>query len=131
MSDKLSSTFKDVAELKDHGGYLKWARSVKNKLKQHALWGYVNEKNALSKKPADGSANLTSWLEKNEAIIGSIHGCISLSLQNTYEDIDTAAALWKKLETELTPKGVGFIHDVFLKFKTLSLAQCSDLDDYC
>ena len=37
----------------------------------------------------------------------------------------------EKLETEPTPKGVGFIHDVFLKFKTLSLAQCSDSDDYC
>ena len=131
MSDKLSSTFKDVGELDDHSGYLKWSRSVKNKLKQHALWGYVDKNNDLHKEPAAGSDSRDEWLRKNEAIIGCINECLSISLQNAYESITTASELWKKLETDLTPKGVGFIHDIFIKFKTLSLSQCSDLNDYC
>ena len=131
MSDKLSSTFKDVTELDDHTGYLKWARSVKNKLKQHALWGYVNKDSELSMEPPAASEERKDWLRKNESIIRCLNECMSLSLQNKYESITKASELWAKLEADLTPKGFGFIHDIFIKFKSLSLAQCSDLNDYC
>ena len=129
MSDELSSAFKDVAELEDHSGYLKWSRSVKNKLKQHALWGYIDKKNALSKEPAANSVNRKAWRRKNMSIIGCIRVCISVSLQDKYESITTASELWEKLEEDL--KGFSFIHDVFIELQTLTLAQCSDLNDYC
>ena len=131
MSNKLASTFKDVEELDDHSGYLKWSRSVRNKLKQHALWGYVDRTNPLVTQPAAGTEALTEWLQKNKTIIGCLLKCMALPLQNKYESVTIASELWAKLEQDLTPKGVGFIHDIFIKFKSLSLAQCSDLSDYC
>ena len=104
---------------------------MKNKLKQHALWGYINKDSELSKEPSAESDDRKDWLRKNESIIGCLNECISLSLQNKYESITKASELWTKLEADLTPKGFGFIHDIFIKFKSLSLAQCSDLNDYC
>ena len=93
MSDKLSSTFKDVEELSDHSGYLKWSRTVRNKLKTHSLWGYIDKKNKLSKMPEDGTDAQLGWLEKNEAIIGCLLECLSVSLQNMYESITIASEL--------------------------------------
>ena len=131
MSDELLSTFHDVAELDDYSGYSKWSRSVKNELMIHGLWEYVDEKDELSKEPPANSTDRNEWHRQNKATISCIHECISPFLRSTYKSITIALELWKKLEEDLNPKCFSFIHDIFSKFKSLSLAQCNDLNDYC
>lgn len=107
--------------------YNEWATKMLNALQAKRKTGFVD---GTVPKPAEGSADLESWLSVNSMIVGWTMTSIEPRVRSTVTFITEAYKLWEDLKTRFSVGNKECIHQLIAKLATCGQDGRTVIDYY-